>query len=283
MTKRAEQFLEALPRATQRFVHIEVELLREVLALVRERLQEQLRRAEAERDKWSDQYAAEVESSKARTANLHELLLAATAERDEALADVKQHHDRIMTLACEQFDALAERNALRAKLAALAGATEKTLWACKVLGHAPDEVLAPDEKPCGLCESLPPLQVAVAEARKDAPLDGCSRCRGGRGGVPGNENIIDGRVLCDYCSADDLALKKANDERNEARATIEQLRGFVDSASNGVAVIESLRAELAALKKAAINVRPYLSSHSDYQERLIETFCKAIDEADKSV
>ena len=55
MTKRAEQFLEALPRATQRFVHIEVELLREVLALVREPLQEQLRCAEAERD--SSRYA----------------------------------------------------------------------------------------------------------------------------------------------------------------------------------------------------------------------------------
>lgn len=31
--------------------------------------------------------------------------------------------------------------------------------------------------------------------------DACQVCRGTRGGVPGNENTIDGRVLCDYCHA----------------------------------------------------------------------------------
>lgn len=35
-------------------------------------------------------------------------------------------------------------------------------------------------------------------------LDNCSRCHGTRGGVKGNENIVNGIVLCDYCSADDL-------------------------------------------------------------------------------
>lgn len=34
--------------------------------------------------------------------------------------------------------------------------------------------------------------------------DDCSRCHGARGGVKGNENIIDGALLCDYCHADDL-------------------------------------------------------------------------------
>lgn len=34
--------------------------------------------------------------------------------------------------------------------------------------------------------------------------DNCSMCRGARGGVPGNENIINGVVLCDYCHADPL-------------------------------------------------------------------------------
>jgi hypothetical protein len=33
--------------------------------------------------------------------------------------------------------------------------------------------------------------------------DDCSRCEGKRGGVPGNENIVKGKVLCDYCSADE--------------------------------------------------------------------------------
>jgi hypothetical protein len=32
--------------------------------------------------------------------------------------------------------------------------------------------------------------------------DNCSVCRGERGGVPGNENRIDGTVMCDYCSVD---------------------------------------------------------------------------------
>lgn len=32
--------------------------------------------------------------------------------------------------------------------------------------------------------------------------DKCQACRGERGGVPGNENLVDGRTLCDYCTAD---------------------------------------------------------------------------------
>lgn len=30
--------------------------------------------------------------------------------------------------------------------------------------------------------------------------DACEECRGAKGGVPGNENIVNGRTLCDYCS-----------------------------------------------------------------------------------
>lgn len=32
--------------------------------------------------------------------------------------------------------------------------------------------------------------------------DNCQVCKGERGGVRGNENVIDGIVLCDYCTAD---------------------------------------------------------------------------------
>lgn len=32
--------------------------------------------------------------------------------------------------------------------------------------------------------------------------DNCQRCHGARGGAPGNENVVDGVVLCDWCSAD---------------------------------------------------------------------------------
>jgi hypothetical protein len=30
--------------------------------------------------------------------------------------------------------------------------------------------------------------------------DDCTRCNGDRGGVHGNENVIDGKAVCDYCS-----------------------------------------------------------------------------------
>ena len=33
------------------------------------------------------------------------------------------------------------------------------------------------------------------------PKDGCQVCNGECGGVKGNENIIDGIVMCDYCDA----------------------------------------------------------------------------------
>ena len=31
--------------------------------------------------------------------------------------------------------------------------------------------------------------------------DNCQQCKGERGGVLGNENIVDGKTLCDYCDA----------------------------------------------------------------------------------
>ena len=37
--------------------------------------------------------------------------------------------------------------------------------------------------------------------------DNCYICHGSRGGVKGNENIIDNIVLCDYCMVDYLAFK----------------------------------------------------------------------------
>ena len=32
--------------------------------------------------------------------------------------------------------------------------------------------------------------------------DNCQKCHGERGGVRGNENVVGGVVLCDYCSMD---------------------------------------------------------------------------------
>lgn len=36
----------------------------------------------------------------------------------------------------------------------------------------------------------------------------CRVCSGQRGGVQGNDNIVDGVVLCDYCHADYLRAKR---------------------------------------------------------------------------
>jgi hypothetical protein len=43
---------------------------------------------------------------------------------------------------------------------------------------------------------------AGPECSGDTGRDACEVCKGERGGVPGNENIIDGVVMCDYRSAD---------------------------------------------------------------------------------
>lgn len=37
---------------------------------------------------------------------------------------------------------------------------------------------------------------------KSPPGDDCEICHGSKGGVHGNENVIDGKVVCDYCHAD---------------------------------------------------------------------------------
>lgn len=47
---------------------------------------------------------------------------------------------------------------------------------------------------------------AARQARRD--LDACMNCKGSRGGVPGNENIIDGKILCDYCTVEVLEKRR---------------------------------------------------------------------------
>ncbi len=38
--------------------------------------------------------------------------------------------------------------------------------------------------------------------------DKCEICKGERGGIPGNENIVKGTIICDYCHADYLKDRK---------------------------------------------------------------------------
>jgi len=42
--------------------------------------------------------------------------------------------------------------------------------------------------------------------------DKCEICHGKSGGVRGNENIIDGVIMCDYCTAKDMNIKKLQHE-----------------------------------------------------------------------
>lgn len=41
--------------------------------------------------------------------------------------------------------------------------------------------------------------------------DQCSECQGAKGGAYGNENIVDGMLMCDYCHAEHM--RQAQEER----------------------------------------------------------------------
>lgn len=49
--------------------------------------------------------------------------------------------------------------------------------------------------------------------------DACEVCNGRNGGVPGNENVINGIVTCDYCHADDIARVDRSRARTVNRIT----------------------------------------------------------------
>lgn len=59
------------------------------------------------------------------------------------------------------------------------------------------------------CPAVWPPQTLGAE------LDNCEVCRGSKGGVRGNENRINGIVVCDYCSADGSYRLHNKDVKNE--------------------------------------------------------------------
>lgn len=48
----------------------------------------------------------------------------------------------------------------------------------------------------------------VGPIKEAKDRDACQLCGGFRGGVPGNENVIDGVTVCDYCSATIFKYKK---------------------------------------------------------------------------
>ncbi|UTC28162.1 hypothetical protein GURKE_01310 [Brevundimonas phage vB_BpoS-Gurke] len=64
--------------------------------------------------------------------------------------------------------------------------------------------------------------------------DDCEACKGARGGTKGNENIVDGRKLCDWCSVD--ATRRARGETEEHKSLHNRTpgcTGVIVSASGG--------------------------------------------------
>lgn len=94
---------------------------------------------------------------------------------------------------------------LTAERDALANVVSELREALRDLAEAGEEAWGA-ERPC-VREALRVLSAPKAAAAPVAPVveqarDNCEICKGSRGGVPGNENRIDGVCICDYCHSD---------------------------------------------------------------------------------
>lgn len=60
-----------------------------------------------------------------------------------------------------------------------------------------------NSKPNSGSDPFNPAKARAARGDFDPPEHGDDRvrCQGRNGGVPGNENMIDGEPVCDYCTA----------------------------------------------------------------------------------
>ena len=65
----------------------------------------------------------------------------------------------------------------------------------------------PREDACIVCGGTKWVQSMTEPT--ESTLDNCELCGGRNGGVPGNENVIEGVVVCDYCSATLLLFDQA--------------------------------------------------------------------------
>lgn len=76
-------------------------------------------------------------------------------------------------------------------------------WPGKWRTGTPSEATRVSLKAALAAAPTPPVDAVPGEP---VALDGCELCNGRRGGVPGNENIIDGKRVCDYCHSDSVAV-----------------------------------------------------------------------------
>lgn len=75
------------------------------------------------------------------------------------------------------------------------------------------------------------------------PKDKCHFCKGERGGVPGNENIVHGMTICDYCHADIITVERA--VRDE---TLVASKNIVDLTISDFAEGEPVKAALESVR-----------------------------------
>lgn len=71
--------------------------------------------------------------------------------------------------------------------------------------------------------------------------DGCKFCLGAKGGVPGNENVIGGEVICDYCTSLLMKIKDAEKANPTSSIFAEQPNAAV-SAMRSAFHVNMLRA-----------------------------------------
>jgi hypothetical protein len=123
---------------------------------------------------------------------------------------------RELAAAIERRDALLKflnDEHCEGQLAGSSGLTLSCYWASNCIGHkelmteltriirarVPDLLGAVRAT---MDDEVEQCRKVLAAASGVRVLDGCEQCGGTRGGVPGNENIVNGRKLCDYCHAD---------------------------------------------------------------------------------
>jgi len=106
----------------------------------------------------------------------------------------------------------------------------------------------------------------VAKEAQGAARDGCELCGGKRGGVPGNENLIGGKRVCDYCHATPPAPASPAEpsEREQSAASIAanllnayaKLARDVDADDVNIPWIERIATELRAPAPVAVTREP---------------------------
>lgn len=64
------------------------------------------------------------------------------------------------------------------------------------------------------------VEIFVRNGCEPLGKDACEVCKGERGGMPGNENIVEGKVVCDYCTVDIMDARYTIDQLDEAIVAI---------------------------------------------------------------